>query len=288
MAGPDPKQPFDALESGPLAFEFTGAARFYRAAPGGMMGSAYLARQVVKERVKAGELRANGLQLRCSVIPKHYMDNVAVFDKVFDDRDKVFVSSYERDFINAFPNLSGVDVLGDLMRYRNINFLLFSREIFFVGFYFKPLALNHLPESVTWRWRAPELRAPNFCFIAADELVKFPVIKLPASINNLVVHSINVCLGSWYLFRNSGGSTPFGKNIGIVDIGEVEDLSHIVLRELWAELIVGDRSVQEAGSLSSKLANRTSQLPCQNVVFKRKVFTRQVSTQLRRGRLPLY
>ena len=75
------------------------------------MDSAHLARQVGEVRIEAGELCTSLLQFRSSVIPKHHMNNVAILNKVFYYGHKVFVASNKRNFINAFPYLSGVSIL---------------------------------------------------------------------------------------------------------------------------------------------------------------------------------
>lgn len=58
------------------------------------------------------------------------MDDVSIFDQIFDDWDKVLVSCYQRNLIDAFSNLAGVNVLSDLMSDSNIDLLfwVFSEE----------------------------------------------------------------------------------------------------------------------------------------------------------------
>jgi hypothetical protein len=58
-----------------------------------------------QEWIEARELRARFLELGSRVVPEDDMHNVAVFNQVLDDGNKIFVTCNQGDFINALPDL---------------------------------------------------------------------------------------------------------------------------------------------------------------------------------------
>jgi len=179
-----------------------------------------------QEWIEARELRARFLELGSRVVPEDDMHNVAVFNQVLDDGNKIFVTCNQGDFINALPDLSRVDVFRYLVSDGDINLLFLPREVLLVSLDLKPLAFDHFPECICRRRRTPQLGAPDFRFVAAHEGMQFSVIRLPCLVCDMVVHRCDISFSAGQFFGDGRSSAAFNKHVGIVDVGEVKRGCH--------------------------------------------------------------